>query len=249
MPHYTIHPLVNGRCVIAGHHAFAGGDPEESYDYGLFVWLVLGGEKPILVDSGLDDVAEMNRGAAGVLKQPITQLPGERTSEHLARLGIATEEIGAIILTHLHFDHVDCLPQFPNARIYVSGRGLEQATANNWHGSWAPGKTLELLTRTARDRVTAADDIEVAPGIRTMWVGGHTPCSQAVLIDTKAGRACLTGDTVSLKANLDRDIAVGVNHSVEECYAAMKKIREAADIVLASHDLSVLDEWPEGVGV
>ena len=40
---HTLHPLPNGRCVIAGHHAFYGGDPSERYDYGLFFWLILGG--------------------------------------------------------------------------------------------------------------------------------------------------------------------------------------------------------------
>lgn len=248
MPDYVIHPLKNGRCLIAGHHAFEGGDPEEGYEYGLFVWLILGGEKPILVDTGLENVEEMNTGAAGVLKEKITQKPEERTVEQLARFGLKPEDIGSIIITHLHFDHVDCLDQFPNASIYVSGQGLEKATANNWHGSWAPGKTLDLLTNKAKDRVVAEDNVEVAPGIRTMWVGGHTPCSQCVFVETKAGTVCLTGDTVSLTENLNRDVPVGVRDNVEQCKQAMVKIREMADIVVGSHDPDSDVRFPEGIG-
>jgi glyoxylase-like metal-dependent hydrolase (beta-lactamase superfamily II) len=248
MTQYVIHPLLNGRCLIAGHHAFYNGDEKESYPYALYLWLILGGERPMLVDTGLDNVEEMNQGAAHVLREPITQQPGERGVEQLARFGVRPEDVGKIAITHLHFDHVDCLDQFPNATIYVSGRGLEKATANNWHGSWAPGKTLELLTRTAKDRVVATDDVEVAPGIRTMWVGGHSPCSQAVLVDTKAGRVCLTGDTVSLNLNIERNQAVGVCHSEEECYAGMEKIRGAADIILGSHDPAHAGAYPNGLG-
>ena len=239
----TIHPLPNGRCVIAGHHAFHGGDPAERYEYALYYWLILGGDAPVVVDTGLDRVAEMNAGAAHVLAEPITQLPDENAHRQLARFGLSEDDIGAVVITHLHFDHVDRLDLFRNARIFVSGRGLTKATANpGWHGSWAPGKTLELLTRTAKDRTIAKDDIEVAPGIRTMWIGGHTPCSQAVLVDTDAGRACITGDTVSLYRNIETDVPVGVHHDVEECRTAMARIRAAADVILPSHDPFIRDQ-------
>ena len=59
---YTIRPLSNGECVIAGHHAFYQGNPEERYPFMLFVWLIEGGDKPMLVDAGLYDVGEMSEG-------------------------------------------------------------------------------------------------------------------------------------------------------------------------------------------
>ncbi|NLE59192.1 MAG: hypothetical protein GX616_12585, partial [Planctomycetes bacterium] len=62
VPKYRIYPLRNGRCEIAGNDAFEGGDPAKSCEYVLYAWLILGGEKPMLVDAGLNDVAEMNRG-------------------------------------------------------------------------------------------------------------------------------------------------------------------------------------------
>ena len=64
MPTYRIYPLRNGICKIAGNHAFYGGPNAETYDYALYIWLVLGGDKPILVDAGLSNIEEMNRGAA-----------------------------------------------------------------------------------------------------------------------------------------------------------------------------------------
>ncbi|MFC1713204.1 N-acyl homoserine lactonase family protein [Candidatus Poribacteria bacterium] len=245
---YTIRPLRNGECVIAGHHAFYQGNPEERYPFGLFLWLIEGGEKPILVDAGLEDVEDMNRGAAHVLAKPIVQPPEEATLTQLARHGYQPEDIGYVFITHLHFDHVDQLDLYTNAKIVVSARGLAAATANQgWVGSWAPGKTLEGLTNLWKERVITVDDIQVAPGIKVMWIGGHTPCSQAVCVQTAMGEVILTGDTVSLLGNIERQIPMGIHDNLNECRAALKKLAERGSIIIPSHDPGVFDRYPEGV--
>lgn len=245
---YRIRALKNGQCMVAGHHAFRGGSRDERYSFYLYVWLIEGGPAPVLVDAGLANVEEMNRGAAHVLAEPITQGPEERTVAQLARCGVAVDDVGWVVVTHLHFDHVDQLELYRNAKLVVSRRGLASATASpGWEGSWAPGKTLQGLTDLWRDRVIAVDDAELLPGIRTMWLGGHTPCSQAVIVETAAGRAAIAGDTVALAAQLERDVPMGIADSYEQCLAAMARLREEVDIVLPGHDPGVLDRFPGGV--
>ena len=245
---YIIRPLRNGECVIAGHHAFHGGNPDERYPFGLFLWLIEGGGKPILVDAGLSDVADMNRGAAHVLAKPIVQPRQEATLAQLNRHGYRPEDIGHVFITHLHFDHVDQLDLYTNAKIVVSARGLAAATANpGWVGSWAPGKTLEGLTNTWKDRVIAVDDMEVLPGISVLWIGGHTPCSQAICVQTAQEEAILTGDTVSLLGNIEKLTPMGIHHDLDECRAALKKLAERKAIILPSHDPGVFDRFPGGV--
>jgi N-acyl homoserine lactone hydrolase len=243
-PVYRIYPLTNGECVIAGDNAFAGGDPKERYRYTLYVWLILGGEKPILVDAGLHDVAGMNRGAAKVLAEPIIQRPDETVEAQLRRFGLRPADIGHLFITHLHYDHVDGLGDFPNAIIHVGRKEFERATANGGQGSWCDARILDLLCNKMRDRVKLTGDEEVLPGIRTFWIGGHTPGSMAVAVNTRDGRAVLTGDTISLLDNIERDVPVGVYWNLDECRSAMKRIREAADIALPSHDPGTLDRWP-----
>ena len=68
---YTIRPLLNGTCQVAGHHAYYQGDPEARYTFLLLVWLIEGPEGPMLVDTGLTHVDDMNQGAAHVLAEPI----------------------------------------------------------------------------------------------------------------------------------------------------------------------------------
>lgn len=244
LPVYRIYPLRNGVCAIAGHHAFDGGDPAETYPYALYVWLVLGGDRPMLVDAGLTDVAEMNRGAAHVLRQPITQKPHETSRAQLRRFGLTPADIGHVFVTHLHFDHVDDLLLYTNARVYVGRREWEGATQKA--PSWGHGRVLHEFTHNpqARQRLILVDDQEVLPGIEAFWVGGHTPGSTAWRIHTAQGWVVLTGDTVSLLANLERNVPIGVYHDRVQCAAALQTIRAKADVVLPSHDPATHLRWP-----
>lgn len=246
IPQYRVYPLRNGYCAVAGNHAFAGGEESETYGYALYVWLILGGEKPIVVDAGLNDVAEMNRGAARVLRKPILQPHEERVDVQLGKFGLTPADIGHVFVTHLHFDHVDALPAYTNARIHIGRKEWELATANDCRGSWGHGPVMFMLRDEPEwnKRLVLVEDEEVLPGFESFWVGGHTPGSMAYRVNTEHGKAVLTGDTVSLLANIRKDIPVGVRTSEPECMAAMKKIRAKADVIIPSHDPGTIDRWP-----
>lgn len=243
-PIYRIYPLRNGVCQIAGNHAFHGGNNAETYDYALYLWLILGGDKPMLVDAGLSDVAEMNRGAAHVLRQPITQAPHETSRAQLRKFGLTPADIGHLFITHLHFDHVDDLLLYTNATVYVGKKEWEGATKSA--PTWGHGRILHEFSNNpqCKPRLVLVEDQEVLPGIESFWIGGHTPGSTAYRVKTAHGWAVLTGDTVSLLANLERDAPIGVFANLEQCSAAMQKIRAKADVVLPSHDPSTFDRWP-----
>ncbi|MGQ9590230.1 MAG: N-acyl homoserine lactonase family protein [Planctomycetota bacterium] len=244
-PTYRIYPLRNGACKVKGRYAFARneGDPKD-YEYALYVWLVLGGERPILVDAGLEDVESMNRGAAEVFAEPIRQPPEETAAAQLRKFGLRREDIGHVLITHLHFDHVDELFQYTRATYCVGKKEWELASADDGRGSWCDGRILFPLLReeSLRKRLRVVEDGEVLPGIEALWVGGHTPGSMAYRIRTAHGWAVLTGDTISRYENLERP--VGVFSSLEEVEAAMRRIHSLGGIVLPSHDPRVLERWP-----
>jgi glyoxylase-like metal-dependent hydrolase (beta-lactamase superfamily II) len=245
---YRISALRNGRCHVAGNHAFLDGDPDELYEFDLFVWLIEGSRQPFLIEAGLADLDTMNTDAAHVLARPIVQQESEKVETQLRKHGYRPRDIAYIFITHLHLDHVDQLDMYPNARIVVSAKGLSAATAfDDWNESWAPRKTLKGLTDTWKDRVIAVDDQEVVPGIRVLWVGGHTPCSQAVCVDTSLGEVIFTGDTVFLLANIEKGKMIGIYTSAEECAAAMEMIAKRGSTVVPSHDPSIFERFPGGV--
>jgi glyoxylase-like metal-dependent hydrolase (beta-lactamase superfamily II) len=243
-PVYRIYPLRNGVCKIAGNHAFHGGNNAETYEYALYLWLILGGDKPILVDAGLSNVEEMNRGAARVLREPISQRRDEHSRAQLRKFGLAPEDVGHVLITHLHFDHVDDLLNYKNAKVYVGKK--EWIGATTAAASWGHGRVMHELSNNPdwKRRRVLVEDQEVLPGIESFWIGGHTPGSTAYRVNTAQGKAVLTGDTVSLLANFERNVPPGVFESLDECRAAIKKIRAKADIVLPSHDPATLKRWP-----
>jgi len=243
-PTYRIYPLRNGTCKIAGNHAYYEGDNAETYDFALYIWLVLGGDKPILIDAGLSNVEEMNRGAAHVLREPITQNKNESSTAQLRKFGLTPDDIGHVLITHLHFDHVDDLLNYKNAKVYIGKKEWEGATTSA--PTWGHGKIMHEFSNTPsyRKRLVLVEDQQVLPGIESFWVGGHTPGSMAYRVNTAYGKAVLTGDTISLLGNFERNIPLGIFSNRQECMEAIKKIRQKADIVLPSHDPGTLDRWP-----
>lgn len=198
----------------------------------------------MLVDAGLSDVAEMNRGAAHVLREPITQQPHETSRAQLRRFGLAPEDIGYVFVTHLHFDHVDDLLLYTNAQVCIGKKEWEGAIGRA--PSWGHGRILHefLNNPQCRERLVLVEDQQILPGVESFWVGGHTPGSTAYRVHTAHGWAVLTGDTVSLLANLERGIPIGVRDNPADCRAALDKVRAKADVVLPSHDPRTLERWP-----
>lgn len=243
-PVYRIYPLRNGICKIAGNHAFYKGDNSKTYGFALYIWLILGGDKPMLVDAGLSNVEEMNRGAAHVLREPITQNKNESSTAQLRKFGLTPDDIGHVFITHLHFDHVDDLLIYRNAKVYIGKKEWVGATTSA--PTWGHGKIMHEFSNNpdCKRRLVLVEDQEILPGIESFWVGGHTPGSMAYRVNTAYGKAVLTGDTVSLLANFERNIPLGIFNNRDECIAALRKIRKKADIVLPSHDPGTLDRWP-----
>lgn len=101
--------------------------------------------------------------------------------ESLNELGLTTEQIDGVLMTHLHFDHASGLTRieggqllstFPNAKIYVSQIEWDEmrhpnirSKATYWEENWKP---------IENQVVTFNDSLEVVPGIEMIHTGGHS---------------------------------------------------------------------------
>lgn len=242
-PTYSIKACRIGSLVLDGRHAFADHDPQGAYPYAMYVYLIRGGGRTFLVDTGPKSLEVINHGLAGMCIEPVTQRPGEDLPGILAREGLEPDDIEAVFLTHGHYDHTSNLDLFPQARILVNRRGWERALVQP--GPW-PGEVYFPLQREWSARLVLVEDEEPYPGLRTFWVGGHTYCSQAIAVQTRLGTAVITGDVVSLFENLERDLPIGVYEDLAQIRAAMARIREVADVVIPSHDPALLERYPDG---
>src|ERR1700743_403420 len=177
-------------------------DPRETtaQDLDYFVWLIRGGGRDILVDTGF------NAEEAQVRGRKLTLNPVDA----LERFGVGASSIKDIVVTHLHYDHAGNLNRFPNARFHLQEREMAYATGRCMcNGLLRHPFTVEHVTQMVRhvygERVHLySGDGEVAPGVTVHRVGGHSDGLQVVGVDTARGPGVLASDPSHLFANLLR---------------------------------------------
>lgn len=244
----SVQVLCNGDWLAPGTvifmHPYGRHDPVEIVQN---FFLVRGPDHVTLVDTGVDDLGSFlspgDRARFG---------PSRPTAELLAEAGVRPEDVDALVLTHLHFDHYLNAALFPRARIVVNRRELEfvmsPANRRAMPRSGFPREVFAWLVDVAWDRVELVEgEREVLPGVRVIETGGHSPGHQIVVVETASGRVVIPGDEVYLYANLEEDIPIGYYHDFERVSRAMDLLHELGGHLLPAHDADVLRRHPSGV--
>lgn len=136
-----------------------------------------GDGKRTLIDCGFSDPKLLQR--FGITKfRSITEI--------LLDLGIGTDKIDQLILTHTHFDHALDAAKFPKTRVILHEKELRNPQE--------PALKAILASLEAEGRVQAITGLTEFTGLRIEPVMGHTPGSISVML-TAAGRELVfTGD-------------------------------------------------------
>src|SRR3954463_6817072 len=102
------------------HMNFLAPDPHDTSaaDLDYFVWLVRGGGRDILVDTGFNEAAARER------SRKLTVNPVDA----LKAFGVDAAAIRDVVVTHLHYDHAGNLDRFPGARFHLQDREMAYAT-------------------------------------------------------------------------------------------------------------------------
>jgi N-acyl homoserine lactone hydrolase len=175
--------------------------------------LIKNDEHTILVDCGHNDAA-YGKKLASYCGIQNWQSP----EAVLAEVGVKPEDIGHVIITHAHFDHMGGIDFFPNAKFYIQERELSR-----WVWSMSleprfrflmtatdPGDIIRCveLAREGRLVCVNGDTEDVFPGIDLRLASdSHTPGSQFVVVrnDGLRGSAdswVIAGDLVYRMDNL-----------------------------------------------
>lgn len=167
--------------------------------------LVRGGDFAALVESGIGSKWDEKSRDQYAIDDGTTVEGG------LARLGVSPDDVDALVLSHLHFDHAggatrreeDALvPTFPNATLYVQGEELaharlphERDRASYRRDDWEP--------YAERGRVEAlAGEVEVRPGVKVVPVRGHNAGMQAIRIESEGEVAFYFADALPTSAHV-----------------------------------------------
>lgn len=136
---------------------------------------------------------------------------GPTLVEGLGRIGVSADDVDAVVVSHLHFDHAGGavrfeegrpVPALPRATLYVQEAELAHARSPNerdrasyvpehWE-PWAQMRRLEAVT----------GESEIRPGVTVTPLRGHSEGMQAVRIESEGRTAFFFADALPTTAHV-----------------------------------------------
>jgi len=244
-PHHTIEQVLPHGFSI--DHVLHDGTPAVGGFVPVPVWLLEGTSKRILIDTGLGDLDEIT--AMTKRYGVATYATRSRDQDLVAGLaghGLRPADVEVVVLTHVHFDHVGNNELFPNATFIVQRSEVPQGFAPARYCQFSyPEYAYKLTSLT--DRIQVIDgDFQIEPGVRLLNIGGHTPGTMAVVIDTDQGRVALAGDLMYNYRNLELNWPTGAFWDLQALMNGYERLRLEADIIVPGHDWEFLTHFPSG---
>jgi glyoxylase-like metal-dependent hydrolase (beta-lactamase superfamily II) len=221
----------------------AGADKMRRMDIAMTVWLLESTDgRNVLVDAGFYHARFREK-----WKPRDFVLP----SAAVGWMNVRPDEVSDIIITHVHWDHLDGADLFPNATVWLqreeyehyvdaSGRPRAQGIDSDNAGM------LAQLKRQDRLQLVDGDDKEIVSGIKVHTGGRHTFASQYVTVRTPRGTVVLASDNMYLYENLDRGVPIAQTLDPAANLRAQKRmtaLASAPSFVIPGHDPLVFERF------
>ena len=224
-----------------------GADPSERIDLAAIVWLIRGGGRNILFDTGY------HRATPGFDRFKTTDYI--RPDEAVKLAGVEPARITDVVISHVHWDHMGGLDLFPEATVWIQRAEYEYYMGQSWQPGQTRGADIEdlvaLLKRNAagKVRLVDGDDREILPGVRVYTGARHTFASQYIRI---AGTPTfvLASDNCYLYRNLEAKSAIAQTFAESDrpanvaAFERMIALAGARERVVPGHDPRQFDRFP-----
>ena len=183
----------------------------------------------------------------------------------LDKVGVRPDQIETVFVTHMHFDHVNNLHRFPNAKVVVQrtehegwtrALGLSDRYTPMGDQSWLLSSfdrgDMDFFGRLqADDRLAFVEDgDELAPGIvGHLSPGGHTFGVQWLEVAVPGGPIVIASDTAMWYSNIEEMWPSGYTNG--NTYQMLLTYGEIAEFVgddlgrvVPGHDMRIFERFP-----
>ena len=227
-----------------------GADTGRRIDIAMTVWLLKGPDgRNILVDAGFyrDNFVRQWK-----------PVDFEKPSDAVARAGVKAEDVTDIIVSHVHWDHLDGVDLFPNARVWIQREEFEHhldsaGTVKDRAINAADAKALAEIAKQGRVMLVEGDAKEIIPGIRVYTGGKHTFASQLATVNTASGTVVIASDNMYLYENMARHVPIAQTLDRESNLRTQDRMKTLASnqrLIIPGHDPDVFVRFPEpGKGI
>lgn len=249
-PHYEVYAVRFASSAYPFTIAdWADKGPKDPVKIDFMVWLVKGDNgKNILVDAGfLNDIP--NAAEFKIVNYV-------RPDSALLPLGLAAKDITDIIVSHPHWDHIDGLNLFPNAKIWIQQDDYGYFVGQAWQKDGEPGgfvqrdvRMLLELNLAGRLVLVKGDNQNILPGITVYTGSKHTYESQYALVETGKRKVILASDNIWVYYSLEnlRPAAYGGTldtTAYKNAMIRMKQLAPTKNAIIPGHDGKIFTLFP-----
>ena len=223
-----------------------GAPKGEKVDIAMVVWLIRGGRRNILFDSGFHRESWLKY---------FPMVDFVRPDEAVRSAGVKPEDVTDIVLSHAHWDHMGGIDLFPKATVWIQKEEFRYYTGEAWqkggqHGGIDAEDVQELvkLNTEGRVRLVEGDDVEIMPGIRAYTGARHTYASQYIRVEGNP-TFVLASDNCYLYRNLAERKASATFSDGDQTgniknQARMIELAGSAERVIPGHDGLQFQKFP-----
>jgi len=246
-PEYSIEAIRFGTIPSFPVSGLVVGAPkDERMDVALVVWLIRGGGRTILFDSGFHRRSWIERFKVTDFVKP---------DDAVRLAGVEPRQVTDVIVSHAHWDHMGGLDLFPNATVWIQRAEFEYYTGVAWQEGGRKGgidveDLVELVRRNAAGtlRLVDGDAREILPGITVYTGARHTFASQYLKVGGTPSFV-LASDNCYLYRNLDTRAPVATFSPDDRAanlaaFERMVALAGAKERVVPGHDPLQFERFP-----